>query len=197
MNESKRIVIPTIFVSMKIFISTILIIGVLGCFFIGILQLKRNSVVEKNRKELLEKGVVTKASFVRKKDKVTKRLNQQINRYQSFYSYYITYRFDVKSHSKGALSFTKALKGEKQDLDLSTDYREFSIGVNEETYRKVSYGSTKKVMYLKENPEIYEVLSTDEKFYPNYKLYYGIGLLAFGLLCVKLFHQYITTGKTW
>lgn len=174
-----------------------LLFGALGCFFIGVLQLKRNSIVEGNRKQLLEKGVVTKATFVKKDTKMDKVLNQQNYFYQSFYSYYITYRFDARSHSKGTLSFTKALKGEKQDFDLTSDYREFTIGANEKNYKKAMYGSKRKIMYLKESPEVYEVLSADEKFYPNYKLYYGIGLIAFGLLCVKLLHQYITTGKTW
>lgn len=174
-----------------------LLIAALGSFIIGGIQLKTNFQIEENRKQLLQNGVVTKASFVRKETQITQRLNQQSSRYQDFYSYQITYRFDTKSHSKGTLSFNKALEGKKQDFDLSSEYKEFVRGVGEETYHSTTYGDKIKVMYLKDNPQIFEVLSSDEKFSSNNRLYYAIALFAFSVLTFKSLHQYLKTGKTW
>lgn len=182
---------------LKMFICSLLAMGVVGCFVIGGILLKTNFKIEEDRKELLENGVVTKASFVRKETQETQRLNQQNSRYQQFSSYQLTYRFDAKSHSKGTISFKKALAGEEQDFDLSFDYKEFTISVGKETYHNTSYGDRIKVMYLKDRPQVFEVLSSDETFPSNNRLYYAIALFALGILSIKLLHQYLTTGKTW
>lgn len=181
---------------------------IIGCLWVslfvsmalGVYVIKKHYVVEERRALLDKKGVKTDAKVLRKEKNHKTSLSEvgktNSGRTRRHTKYVLHLRYDANSE-KGILSFNKALRGEKQDFDLSFDYREIVISVSESEYNRAEIGTKFPMKYLPEDLSIYESLNSDDEYYPNNRLYGGIFLFIFsGLICVSLY-KYHKTGETW
>lgn len=151
--------------------------------------------VEKNRALLDDSGVETSARVVSKNYSKTERLFFTMHKSQRFDSYRLNLRYDGNS-SKGKLSFNKALRGEKQDFDLSTKHQTIEIGVSKKLFDQVKKGDKMPVKYLPSDPKIVELLKEDGSYSYNYRRIASLGVLLLTGLISYLLYQYYTTGTT-
>lgn len=173
----------------------VLIIGGIVSAIIAVNLFFKYKSIEENRSLLDKSGVETKARVVSKNYSKTERLLFTMHKSQRFDSYSLEIRFDANSSSKGILSFNKALRGEKQDFDLTPNYKNVVIGVSSSRYNSVEEGDKLTVKYLASNPEIMELIGTDGNYSSNYLRSIAIGLLLFSGLIVYVLYVYFKTGK--
>lgn len=164
---------------------------------VGVFLFLEYQELEKNRSLLDKDGVETKAYVVSKDIEETERMLHSTRRFQTFSSYHLLLRYDARSSQKGTLSFNKALRGESQDFDLSTDYRTVSTTVSSNMHERISIGDKLSVKYLVADPQVVEVLNADGSYGSNRKHYGAIFMFAFGALCLFLSLQYFIIGKSW
>lgn len=175
-------------------------VGILLFLITGGITLKNHIEVEHNRTLLNEKGIQTDAKVVDKEEKHTSNMSlvgsttNSRRRYKSRYVLHL--RYDANS-SKGILSFNKALRGEKQNFNLSFNYKTTSISVGKTMYRNIELGQTLPIKYLPENPEIIEHLNENGEYYSDNRLLYSIVLFLLAGLTALLARQYYKTGTTW
>lgn len=170
-------------------------VGIVFSAVIAVNLFLKYKKIEKNRAMLDESGVETEARVVSKNYSKTERLFFTMHKSQRFDSYRLKLRYDGNS-SKGILSFNKALRGEKQDFDLSTKNQTIEIGVSKKLFDQVKKGDKMPVKYLPSDPKIVELLKEDGSYSYNYRRLVALGVLLLTGLISYLLYQYYTTGTT-
>lgn len=178
------------------FILGLFVVGIIFSAVIAINLFLKYRKIEKNRTLLDESGVEAKARIVSKSYSKTERLLFTMHKSQRFDSYRLKLRYDGNSSNKGILSFNKALRGEKQDFDLSVKHQTIEIGVSKKLYDSVKKGDKMPVKYLPSNPKIVELLKEDGSYSYNYRRLVALGILLLAGLISYLLYQYYTTGTT-
>lgn len=181
------------------FILGLFAFGVVFCLVISAVLFFSYAEIENKRALLDEKGIETNATIVHKEKSYISSLlvpNQSSSDNKHTSDYLLHLRFDANS-SKGTLSFNKALKGEKQDFDLTFDYKKIIVSVTASEYKKAKISGKIKIKYLSDDPSVYQYLNAKGEYRPNYNLYYALGVLLAAVFCAVSVRQYYRTGTTW
>lgn len=194
----------------KKIILTIFAVGFLLCLALSAINFKNYLQIESNRALLDKQGVTTDAKVFKKSvkydDSVSALRGSALERTPYSNDYFLYLRYDANS-DKGTLSFTKALRGQKQDFDLSVNKKTFMLGVGESSFNRTELGDTLPIKYVPpssssssqaaSNTMIVEVLNKQGEYHSNYRLLYAVLLFLAAILIIILMRQYHTTGTTW
>lgn len=183
----------------KRFILGLLGFGVVFFLVLSGITVKNHLDVQATRTLLDKQGVAVDATVFRKEKRLKRHLSSVgtgAGRHRNTRKYVLHLRFDANSE-KGVISFNKALRGEKQDVDLTFDYKEITVSVAKSTYRSTKVGDKMSIKYLADDPSVYQHLNDKGEYHGNYRLFYAIGLFLLAGLSAQLTRQYHRTGTTW
>ena len=171
-------------------------IGIIGSLIWAVLLFKDYRRVEATRAQIKEDGVYKSARVVEKDINETTRVTYSTKGMKLFDTKLLTLMFNAndRSEDEPLISFTKIVKGEKDDQQAFNFVR-YDKEVGLELYNNIEINDDVPIVYLKGKPEVFAVLTEEGEFYPNYRIYGVIGLLLFACLTSYLFYQVLVYGR--
>ena len=181
---------------MRLFVLGLMLIGVV--LFLGAAGavLNNHSTNRAEHAELKEHGQLADAFVLSRERSTGRRLSSSGRRILSP-QYFVNYRYDGKTGSRGTISFNAALNGDEQTLDLTSEFLDFRLPATKAQYDAAGEGTRQAVIFLPEDPEVVRLVRKDGSYNRGSGIIWALLLAGLSGLSALLFWQYKTTGKTW
>ncbi len=146
--------------------------------------------------QLQERGLRVDATVV-SRERVRDRSVTPTTRRRFLSNYFVTYRFDANGGTTQVISFNAALNNEDQDLDLRSDFHEFTESVGKAEYDAAGGARPQPVIFLPDDPSVVRLVDEDGDFARSPIVVLAILSLGLGVFSIVAFRQYKKTGRTF